>query len=96
MNSNATLDLSQTAAAERPALVLARFEALPVGGWLDLEIDKPDLAAVGPLLETQWPGQFDWQPLAGERLRLSRKPAAKSGCCGCCGGGGGAKSSAVA
>lgn len=94
MNAIPTLDLHQIAAAERPTLVLARFEALPVGGWLDLAIEEQDLAALGPLLEAQWPGQFDWQALAGGRLRLSRKPAAKSGCCGCCGGG--PKSNAVA
>ncbi|MBT9492608.1 MAG: DUF2249 domain-containing protein [Paucibacter sp.] len=94
MNATAMLDLRQIAAAERPSRVLARFEALPIGGWLDLEIDPQDLAAVGPQLEALWPGQFDWQALTGERLRLSRKPAAKSGCCGCCGGG--AKSNAVA
>ena len=66
-----------------------------MGGWLDLAVDEQDLSAVRLQLEAQWPGQFDWQPLTDEHLRLSRKPAAKSGCCGCCGGGG-PKSNAVA
>ncbi len=88
-------NLSASQADARLATVLADFESLPMGGWLDLTIEAQELASVRQQLEAQWPGQFDWQPLASERLRLSRKPAAKSGCCGCCGGGG-PKSNAVA
>ncbi len=73
--------------------VLAEFELLPVGGWLELDAEQnlqPLWPQLRQQLEAQWPGQFDWLTLASGslpgRVRLSRKPAAKPACCGCCGG----------
>jgi uncharacterized protein (DUF2249 family) len=83
---NATIDVRLIPPDQRHAIVFQHFEALPVGGWIDLLADHEPLPLKGQF-QAQWPGQFDWQTLeAGPALwcvRLSRKPAGKA-CCGCC------------
>lgn len=73
---------------QRHPVIFGAFEALPVGGWLELSNDhNPE-----PLhrqFQVMWPGQFEWEALESGpeqwRVRIARKPAGKS-CCGCCGG----------
>jgi uncharacterized protein (DUF2249 family) len=85
---NPVIDVRLIPPALRHATIFQHFEALPVGGWIDLLADHEPLPLKGQF-QAMWPGLFDWQTLeAGPAqwlVRVSRKPAAKA-CCGCCSG----------
>ncbi|MDC8773479.1 DUF2249 domain-containing protein [Roseateles albus] len=86
--ASAVIDVRLIPPSQRHGLIFKEFESLAVGAWIELHSDH-EPQPLKQQFQAQWPGQFDWETLeAGPqqwRLRIARRPAAKS-CCGCCSG----------
>ncbi|MCV2358868.1 DUF2249 domain-containing protein [Paucibacter sp. TC2R-5] len=86
--SPAVIDVRLIPPQLRHGLIFQQFDSLAPGAGFELHSDHEPLP-LKQQFQAQWPGQFDWETLeAGPqqwRVRIARRPTAKS-CCGCCSG----------